>query len=193
MSFLRMTSTSETDEELLQLYKNSGKTDYFGKLYDRYIPLVYGLCLKYLQNEDEAQDAVMQLFEELLPKVLKHDIQTFRTWLYTVSRNHCMQILRDKERTMQVEFNSDVMESNDILHLLDEEDDNSERVQALLYCMEKLPEQQRESIVLFFNDGLSYADIVDNTGFPLTKVKSYIQNGKRNLKICIEKTCEING
>lgn len=191
MVFLRMMSSPETDEDLLQLYKNSGKTEYFGRLYDRYIPLVYGLCLKYLQNEDEAQDAVMQLFEELIPKVLKHDIQTFRTWLYTVSRNHCMQILRDKERNMQVEFQSDFMESDDILNLLDEEEDNSGRMRALQYCMEKLPEQQRISIVHFFSDGLSYADIVDTTGFPLTRVKSYIQNGKRNLKNCIEKTCEV--
>ena len=191
MGFLRMTIASETDEDLLQLYKNSGKTDYFGRLYDRYIPLVYGLCLKYLQNEDEAQDAVMQLFEDLIPKVMKHEIQTFRTWLYTVSRNHCMQILREKERSLSVEVRPDFMESDDILNLLDEEDENSERIQALQYCMEKLPEQQRVSIIHFFNDAMSYADIVDATGFPLIKVKSYIQNGKRNLKICIEKTCEL--
>ena len=191
MGFLRMTSTSETDEELLLLYKNSGKSDYFGKLYDRYIPLVYGLCLKYLQNEDDAQDAVMQLFEELIAKVLKHDIQTFRTWLYTVSKNHCMQILREKERSLNVEFRPDFMESDNILNLLDEEEDNSELIKALHYCLEKLPEQQRVSIVRFFNEGLSYAEIVDATGFPLTKVKSYIQNGKRNLKICMEETCEI--
>ena len=191
MGFLRTTPTSETDEELLRLYRNSGKTDYFGRLYDRYIPLVYGLCLKYLHNEDDAQDAVMQLFEELIPKVLKHDIQTFRTWLYTVSRNHCMQILREKERAPQVEFQQDFMESNDILYLLDGEDDNSERIHALQHCIEKLPEQQRVSIIHFFSDGLSYAEIVDTTGFPLPKIKSYIQNGKRNLKICVEKTCEI--
>jgi RNA polymerase sigma-70 factor (ECF subfamily) len=191
MGFLRITSTRETDEELLALYRNSGRADYFGRLYDRYIPLVYGLCLKYLKDEEEAQDAVMQLFEDLVPKVLKHDIHTFRTWLYTVSRNHCMQILRHKEHAVQVEFKSGFMESDDVLYLLDEEDDNSERIQALQHCMEKLPEQQRVSIIYFFHDGLSYADIVDTTGYPLARVKSYIQNGKRNLKICIEKACNI--
>jgi len=191
MGFLRMTPTSETDEELLRLYKNSGKTEFFGHLYDRYIPLVYGLCLKYLHNEDDAQDAVMQLFEELLPKVMLHDIKIFRTWLYSVSKNHCLQILREKERFPQVEIQNDFMESEVFLYLLDGEDDNSERVQALKQCMEKLPEQQRISVNHFFNEGLSYADIVEATGFPLVKVKSYIQNGKRNLKICIEKTCEI--
>ena len=191
MGFLRMTQTSETDEELLRLYRNSGKTDYFALLYDRYIPLVYGLCLKYLHDEDDAQDAIMQLFEELLPKVMQHDIKVFRTWLYTVSKNHCLQILREKERFPQVEIQNDFMESGDILYLLDGDDDNSDRVRALQHCMEKLPEKQRISIIYFFSDGLSYADIVDATGFSLSKIKSYIQNGKRNLKICIEKTCEI--
>ena len=190
MGFLRMIPTSDTDEELLRLYRNSGKTDYFGKLYDRYIPLVYGLCLKYLQDEDDAQDAVMQLFEELIPKVMKHEIQTFRTWLYTVSRNHCMQILREKERLPQEEIHSEFMESEEFLYLLDGDDDNSERIQALQNCIGKLPEQQRISISHFFDDDMSYAEIVDATGFSLIKVKSYIQNGKRNLKICIEKTCE---
>jgi RNA polymerase sigma-70 factor (ECF subfamily) len=186
-----MAPTPETDDELLHLYRNSGRTDYFGKLFDRYIPLVYGLCLKYLRDEDDARDAVMQLFEELLSKVMKHDIQNFKTWLYTVSRNHCLQLLRDRERAAEVEFNSDFMESDTVLHLLDEDDDDSGRVRALLLCMEKLPEQQRVSINHFFKDGLSYSDIVDATGYPLLKVKSFIQNGKRNLKICIEKTCNI--
>ena len=191
MGFLRMTPTSETDEDLLRLYKNSGKTDYLGRLYDRYIPLVYGLCLKYLQDEDEAQDAVMQLFEDLVTKALRHDVKTFRTWLYTVARNHCMQILRDKESALKVELQPDFMEYDDVLNLLDEEDDNSERVEALQICMKKLPEKQHVSIVYFFDKGMSYADIVDATGYPLVKVKSYIQNGKRNLKNCIEKVCEI--
>ena len=191
MGFLRMIPSSETDEELLRLYRNSGKMDYFTRLYDRYIPLIYGLCLNYLQNEDDAQDAVMQLFEELVTKVMRHEIQTFRTWLYSVSRNHCLLILREKGRVQQVDFQSEFMESEAFLNLLDGDDDNSERIQALQLCMEKLPEKQRISVIFFFNKGLSYADIVDNTGFPLSKVKSYIQNGKRNLKVCIEKTCEI--
>ncbi|MDR2232664.1 MAG: sigma-70 family RNA polymerase sigma factor [Tannerella sp.] len=176
-----------TDEELLSSYRLTGKTDSFGRLYDRYIPLVYGVCLKYLQDADDAQDAVMQLFEDLLTKVLQHEIKTFRTWLYTVSKNHCLQILREKEHTVQVEFQADFMESDEILHLLDEDvADDDERVQALHKCLEQLPDVQRISITLFFMDELSYAEIVESTGYSLKSVKSYLQNGKRNLKICIE-------
>ena len=190
MGFLKTTPVKQADEELLYSYKSTGKSDYFGQLYDRYIPLVYGVCLKYLQNADEAEDAVMQLFEQLLAKVLKHDIQMFRTWLYRVAQNHCLQILREKDRGIQVELRPDFMESDEVLHLLDEED-NNERTQALQKCMEKLPENQRVTIARFFMEEMSYADIADATGFQLKSVKSYIQNGKRNLKNCIEQTCKI--
>ncbi len=155
-------------------------------LYNRYIPLVYGLCLKYLQNADKAEDATMQLFEDLLRKVKNYDIKVFKTWLYSVAKNHCFQLLRKKE--IEVSLNSDnlIMESDSITHLFNEDDSNS-RLTALNKCIEKLPEPQRISIQKFFMEELSYAEIVDITGYQLKSVKSYIQNGKRNLKICIEK------
>ena len=188
MGFIRTKPVQRTDEELLRYYKDTGKSDSFGQLFDRYIPLVYGVCLKYLRDADEAQDAAMQLFEYLLSKVLQYEIKEFRTWLYRVAQNHCLQILREKERTIQVELRPDFMESDEILHLLDEEDDeDNERTQALQRCMEALPENQRISVTRFFMDELSYADIVELTGYSLKSVKSYIQNGKRNLKICVEK------
>lgn len=178
-----------SDEELLLLYKSSGKSDYFGELYNRYIPLLYGVCLKYLHDPDKSQDAVMQLFEDLLPKVSNYDIAVFRTWIYSVVKNHCLQILRKESKEIVVDFNVNIMESDEILHLLSEEksDNESEEVEALRRCMKKLPEQQRICITHFFMDEMSYADIVDATGYVLKQVKSYIQNGKRNLKVCIDK------
>lgn len=175
------------DEELLTEYKKSGDTAYFGELYNRYTPLLYGVCLKYLNDADKAQDAVMQLFEQLLPKVSQYEIQVFRTWLHSVVKNHCLQILRKESREVVVDFRTDLMESDDILHLLDDEEPDSERMDALKRCMEKLPEEQKVSLTCFFMEEMSYADIVETTGYTLSRVKSYIQNGKRNLKICIEK------
>jgi RNA polymerase sigma-70 factor (ECF subfamily) len=188
LKFLRTIAVTETDGELLQRYKDTGRSDSFGQLYDRYVMLVYGLCLKYLRDEAEAQDAVMQLFEVLMTKVLQHEIQVFRTWLYSVTRNHCLQLLRERRRALPVESLSGVMESEMILHLLDETEEEDERIPALRDCMEKLPENQRVSILRFFAEEMSYADIAEATGYPLKSVKSYIQNGKRNLKICIERT-----
>jgi RNA polymerase sigma-70 factor (ECF subfamily) len=175
-----------SDEELLAIYNSSGKTDCFGELYNRYIPLLYGVCLKYLRDADKAQDAVMQLFENLLPKISSYEITVFRTWIYSVIKNHCLQILRKEIREIPTDFGTYDMESNEVLHLLSENDDD-ERMDALKNCMEKLPDTQRISIARFFMDEMSYADIVESTGYTLNRVKSYIQNGKRNLKICMEK------
>ena len=178
--------SKQNDEELLLQYRKTGDSEHFGVLYNRYIPLVYGLCLKYLQNVDKAEDATMQLFEDLLGKVRNYDIKVFKTWLYSVAKNHCFQLLRKKEREIPLNSENLIMESESIMHLFNE-DDNSDRLAALTKCIEKLPEPQRISILKFFMDELSYVDIVDATGYQLKSVKSYIQNGKRNLKICIEK------
>lgn len=174
------------DEELLKQYEKSGKTEFFGELYNRYIPLLYGLCLKYLKNEDNAQDAVMQLFEELLPKISDYEIKSFRPWLYRVAKNHCLQILRKKVHEVQLDYTINIMESDAFLHLLSENDSTEEQLEALHHCLQKLSEPQRISIVDFFIEEMSYFDIAEQTGYSLSNVKSYIQNGKRNLKICIK-------
>jgi RNA polymerase sigma-70 factor (ECF subfamily) len=179
-----------SDEEILLHYKNDGNTVYFGELYNRYIPLIYGVCLKYLRDADKAQDAVMQLFENLLPKISRYEIEVFRTWLYAVVKNHCLQLLRKESHEIVIDFNTEIMESDEILHLLDEEGTDEERMEVLKMCLEKLPEQQRITIICFFMEEMSYTDIAGHTNYNLNQVKSYIQNGKRNLKICMEKNSQ---
>jgi RNA polymerase sigma-70 factor (ECF subfamily) len=179
-----------SDEEILQEYKHSGDTEYFGELYNRYIPLLYGICLKYLQNTANAEDAVMQLFESLLPKISQYDIAVFHTWIYTVMKNHCLQILRKETHEIIVDFSTSNMESDEILHLFSEEETENERLKTLKQCIKKLPVEQRIAVIRFFMEDMSYLDIADGTGYKLNQVKSYIQNGKRNLKICIEKNSQ---
>ncbi|NDW11109.1 RNA polymerase sigma factor [Dysgonomonas sp. 520] len=183
--FKKHKKEDDTDEELLNKYRNTNDSEYFGLLYNRYMPLVYGVCLKYLQNEDKAQDAVMEIFEMLLPKVAGYEIKVFKTWLYSVVKNHCFHILKENKRELTVDFDSNLMESDSVLTLL-VEDVDTEREKALNKCLEKLPEPQRIAVYKFFFEDMSYAEIVENTGFHLKSVKSYIQNGKRNLKNCIE-------
>lgn len=184
--FFRQNISQYTDEQLIKLYRESGQPEYFGELYNRYIPLLYGICLKYLGDEVRAQDAVMQLFEELLPKINRYEIQVFRTWVYSVAKNHCLRLLRKKEPEIRFGSDTSIMEYAGIVYLLSEEED-AERIELLRKCMEILPEPQRISISFFFMEEKSYADIVEATGYHLKSVKSYIQNGKRNLKLCIEK------
>lgn len=177
-----------TDEELLAHFRESGDSAYFEQLYERYIPMIYGLCLKYLQNADKSQDAVMDIYENLATKIGGYEITIFKNWLYSVVKNHCFHILRQSRREIPLDFDSTLMESDTILTLLDEERTNDDKETALNKCIEQLPDPQRISVYKFFFEDKSYADIVDETGYHLKSVKSYIQNGKRNLKICIEKT-----
>jgi len=139
-----------------------------------------------LQQVEDAEDAVADIYEELTQKIHKYQIVNFKTWLYSVAKNHCFQILRKEKNRIFEEFDARVMESDEFEHLIDVDEDK-EKENALNYCLTTLPEEQRQCIVHFFFDDCSYADIVEKTGFALNKVKSYIQNGKRNLKICILK------
>ena len=173
-----------SDNELLTQFIQSSNQELLGQLYSRYVPLVYGLCLKYLQQIEDAEDAVNNIYEELIRKIPNYRIENFKTWLYSVAKNHCLQILRKEKNLIFEEISVQNMESDDFEHLLDAGEDK-EKEEALNYCLVTLSIEQRQCIVHFFFDNFSYVDIVEKTGFALNKVKSYIQNGKRNLKICI--------
>ena len=175
-----------TDEELLKRYCDSGELVYFVEAYKRYMPLVYGVALKYLKRPEDAQDAVMQLFEELIVKVKAVEIQSFKAWLYTCIRNNCLMEIRKKSKNLSISLDDSFMEFCDDFHLtVVSESENRE--ESLRECVESLPEKQRISVKYFFFDELSYKEVEERTGFSLKMVKSFIQNGKRNLKLCLER------
>ena len=187
MKFIKSTKppTDVADEKLLQDYRDTGNLAVLGALYEKYMHLVYGVCLKHLADEDQSKDAVMQIFEELIIKANKFEIANFKGWLYTLSRNYCLMQLRAGKK-MPTDTLDDFMEIAEDLHPDNKETD----LVTLERCKEKLPEAQKISIQLFYIDEKCYKEIADDTGYSLNEVKSYIQNGKRNLKICLEKTRE---
>jgi len=172
------------DDELLDNYRKSGDIAVLGKLFERYMSLIYGVCLKYLKDEEAAKDAVMGVFEELIVKVKQHEVKQFRGWVYVFTRNYCLMQLRS-DKKMEMVALDDVVEFTPFLH---PEDNNKEAaLTALERCMQQLPVKQKESVDLFFLQEKCYKEITDVTGFTLNEVKSYIQNGKRNLRICLDK------
>lgn len=175
-----------TDDELLLQLVESRDIQYLGILFKRFIPKVYGTCLKYLSNTEQAQDAVMDIYQTVQAKFFDQDIQNFSAWLYVVSRNHCLLQLRKHKTENFVNFDEALMENMQFEHLLDTEVDDA-KIEALNFCMQTLGVEQKKSIQLFYYDEKSYADIVELTGFALNKVKSYIQNAKRNLLLCVNK------
>ena len=185
MILKRKTSGSNSDEDLLIQYMQTNSSDYFGELYNRYIPLIYGVCLKYLKKSEKAKEVTLELFEILLAEVSTHEIKVFKTWIYNVTANHCLQILK-REQHIPVDFDASDEQFDYVLYLL-EKNVSKEKTEILTPCLEKLPKQQKTSISMFFTEKMSYADIADQTGYLLKTIKSQIQNGKKNLKNCIEK------
>lgn len=185
MNFIKNISTNKADEELLATYHANGNMDMLAELYQRYMDLVYGVCLKYLKQPDDAKDAVLTIFEELVVKLKRHRVEYFKGWLYQVSKNHCLMILR-KNKTIPVHMDTQFMQLSENMHLEDVLV-REENLRHLQDCIEQLVVQQKESIALFYLEGKCYKEIAANTGIEVQKIKSYIQNGRRNLKLCMEK------
>lgn len=174
------------DAELLAIYRKTGDLEVLGSLYSRYMSLVYGVCLNYFKDEEQSKDAVMQIFEELVEKLTRHQVQHFKSWLHTLTRNYCLMAIRKQSGNVSVPLEPSLMESDEFVHL-DIEKEKEERLSVMERCIETLPEEQRRSVELFYLQEKCYKDVAEITGYDLLKVKSYIQNGKRNLKNCIEK------
>lgn len=175
-----------SDQELLEKYTSSDDLEALGSLYSRYMTLVFGVCLKYLKDEEQSKDAVMQIFETLVSKLKVHTVQNFKSWLHVTTKNHCLMILRKEAKNPIVPLEDNFMENDDFQHL-SIEDVKETQLTTLERCLETLSTEQRQSVELFYLQEKCYKEVADITGYEMLKVKSYIQNGKRNLKICIEK------
>jgi RNA polymerase sigma factor (sigma-70 family) len=175
-----------SDVEVIAQYRESGDLALIGALYNRYLTLVYGVCLKYLKDREESRDAAMQIFEKLITSIKEHEITTFKSWLYVTSRNHCLMALRARKGKNFERISSDFMENELLLHL-EEEPENEPNLSKLEKCIEDLVSEQKDCVTLFYMHQKCYKEIVQITGFDDHKVKSYIQNGKRNLKLCMER------
>jgi RNA polymerase sigma factor (sigma-70 family) len=175
-----------TDQELLKQFKTTGAVSHLGELFTRYQALVYGVCLKYFRDRDDAKDAVMQLFEKLVITLRAHEVENFKSWLYVTTRNHCLMQIRSGKGKFTEEFSSELMENRLLLHP-EEESELEGNLTKLEKCIETLVEEQKQCIQLFFLQEKCYKEITQFTGFELNQVKSHIQNGKRNLKNCMER------
>ena len=178
-----------TDKELIEKYRSTEDLIFLDELYSRYILLVYGVCLKFLTDREESKDAVMQIFENLISDVLKYDINQFKSWLYVLTKNYCLMQLRskqsmDKRIKLWLKDQEIFMESEPEIHLINK--DGEELNEALKDCIENLKNEQKQCIELFYFMNKCYIDIAVQLNIDEKMVKSHLQNGKRNLKICLE-------
>jgi RNA polymerase sigma factor (sigma-70 family) len=185
-------SKPTTDAEYVATYRATGDLAVLGELYERHMELVYAVCYNYLRDEDEAKDAVMHLFEQLVTDLRRHDVQQFQSWLHSVARNYCLMQLRRKQAHPMAALLHDTAEGepDDLLLLTDTEADGTELEEDLTRmeaCLQTLPAEQRTCLTLFYLEQKSYTDVARLTGYDLKQVKSYLQNGRRKLKLCMSK------
>ena len=176
-----------TDQELLERFHTGHDNEWLGILLQRYTLLLLGVSMKYLKNEEEAKDSVQQIFLKVIQELQKYKVEYFKSWLYMVAKNHCLMKLREKQgkltagiseklsATPQEDSDRQVLEQNDhTLNLMES-------------ALDELSTEQRQCVTLFYLQKKSYQEVSEETGYSMLQVKSYIQNGKRNLKILIEK------
>lgn len=184
-----------SDQELLEEYRNRRNKEALGYLLQRYTLLLLGVCMKYLKHEEEAKDAVQQVFSKTIVEVDKYPVEHFKSWLYTIARNHCFMQLRNKMHPLPEEA---IEKSGKSLHaeLFDETLGRIREKEKLLVLLEEalqdLQTNQRDCLSLFYLEKLSYRQISEKTGLSLLQIKSFIQNGKRNMRLMIEKKMKEN-
>lgn len=178
--------TPATDEQLLLAYQQTSNQEHLAVLFLRYTDLVYGTALKYVKDVDQAKDAVMNIYQELVQKLQNHEVDHFKSWLYVVTKNHCLMWLRKHKKGITVEFQPAFMQSSEDGHL-DDLLAKEQQFKKLDNCVKSLQDEQQHTIRLFYLEGKCYKEITALTGFEWDKVRSLIQNGRRNLKKCMEK------
>jgi len=176
-----------SDQELLGNFYATHDAEWLGILLPRYTLLLLGVCMKYLKNEEEAKDCVQQIFLKVITELRKYKLEYFKSWLYMVAKNHCLMKIRDRHGKIPVELTErnvqGAEEQADKLSLLQ----NDQTIDLMNEALEELSPEQRQCVTLFYLQKKSYQEISDETRFTMMQVKSYIQNGKRNLKLMIER------
>ena len=176
-----------TDHELLEKFHADHNNEWLGILLERYTLLLLGVCMKYLKNEEEAKDSVQQIFLKVIQELHKYKVEYFKSWLYMVAKNHCLMRIREKQGKITIEISErhadTADEKNDRQALLQEE----HTMELMEQSLKELNPEQQQCVTLFYLKKKSYQEISDATGYNMLQVKSYIQNGKRNLKLLIEK------
>jgi RNA polymerase sigma factor (sigma-70 family) len=179
-----------SDQELLERFYADHDNQWLGILLERYTLLLLGVCMKYLKNEELARDSVQQIFLKAITELQKYRVEYFKSWIYMVAKNHCLMQLRDKPGKNTIEVKESIPAETD------ETDKESLLLNEKTYeymgeALKELNADQQLCVTLFYIEKKSYQQIAEQTGYSMMQVKSHIQNGKRNMRILIEK--KMNG
>jgi RNA polymerase sigma factor (sigma-70 family) len=176
-----------SDQELLENFYATHDAEWLGILLPRYTLLLLGVCMKYLKNEEEAKDCVQQIFLKVITELKKYKVDYFKSWLYMVAKNHCLMKIRDRHGKVPVELTERNMKGAEELPDRQSVARDEQAIEFMKEALAELSPEQRQCVTLFYLQKKSYQEISAETKFTMMQVKSYIQNGKRNLKLMIGK------
>ena len=176
-----------SDPELLEQFYADHNNEWLGILLQRYTLLLLGVSMKYLKNEEEAKDSVQQIFLKVIQELQKYKVEFFKSWLYMVAKNHCLMKIRERQGKITAEINDKLTTKPEEETDLQAIADNEQTLELMELSLKELNREQQQSVTLFYLHKKSYQEVSAETGYSLLQVKSHIQNGKRNLKILIEK------
>lgn len=189
----RPTHPPRNAADYVAAYRATGDLAILGELYEQHMELIYAVCYNYLRDEEEAKDAVMSLFEQLIIDLRKHDVQQFGPWLHSVARNYCLMQLRKNQAHPKAHLvtnaSGEPMDGSFATLVSDQADrpDQEEDLILMETCLKTLPAEQQTCLTLFYLERKTYTEVASLSGFDMKQVKSYLQNGRRNLKICMRK------
>jgi RNA polymerase sigma factor (sigma-70 family) len=175
-----------SDAALLESFYQDHDNEWLGILLQRYTMLLLGVCMKYLKNEEAAKDAVQQVFLKAIGELQKYKVDYFKSWLYMVAKNHCLMKLRDKGKA-PVAINEQVMATPAEPEAAQAHIAKEQLLTNMAIALQQLNNEQQQCVTLFYLEKKSYQEVAETTGYSLLQVKSYIQNGKRNLKMILER------
>ena len=181
--FLRRKTIEQLSDEDLVVRVKSGHQASLAALWDRYAHLLYGVGMKYMKDTERAKDLVVEVFASLPELLAKHEVRHFRPWVHAVMRNHCLMLLRKTDPEARVE--------EALLHAPEDHNDDAVLLEATLQRLEaavlRLNDAQQRCIRLFYLERNSYRRTAESTGFSIEQVRSHIQNGRRNLRLILER------
>jgi RNA polymerase sigma-70 factor (ECF subfamily) len=172
-----------TDQEILERFYSDRDNSWLGILLQRYTLLLFGVCMKYLKNEEEAKDAVQQIFLKTISELHKYKVEYFKSWIYMVAKNYCLMKLRERQGKTPLSIQEDLMMNSNDQNEMTSDLEKDQLLQFMSSALDELNQEQKLCVTLFYLKKKSYQEIAYDTGFSLMQVKSHIQNGKRNLKI----------
>lgn len=176
-----------TDPELLDRFYADHDNEWLGVLLQRYTLLLFGVCMKYLKNEEEAKDAVQQIFLKAITELNKYKVDYFKSWIYMVARNYCLMKLRNRRGIVSADIGDLAIAIPEDINLTKQNTEKEKALEFMETALLELGKEQKQCVLLFYIEKKSYQEIVSITGFTLMQVKSHIQNGKRNLKLLLDK------